>query len=202
MSSPTLDPRDSGPAPRTDRATLRPAAPSDVDRLTAFAAKAFRETYASTCRASDIEAYIDAHLTRAAIARTFADPAVAYTLAELPDATIAGYVQVRAGGLPEPGGRLDPTLFPAGASTLELGRIYVDPAFHGQGIAQMLFAHASADAARRGALLWLGVFKNNPRAIAFYRKMGMTPAGTQTFMMGDDPQEDWVMVERSAGAGE
>ena len=180
---------------------LRPATAADVDRLTTFAARVFRDTYVSTCRPQDVDAHIAKYLTADAVAATLADPRVAVTLAELADGTVVGYVQLRADGLPEPNSRLDPGLFPPDARTLEVGRLYVDPAFHGQGIAHALMSHAREEAARRGALLWLGVFKSNPRAVAFYRKIGMTPAGTQTFVMGDDPQEDWVMVDAAPGAG-
>ncbi len=42
--------------------------------------------------------------------------------------------------------------------------------------------------------MWLGVWEHNPRAIAFYRKLGFVENGDHVFPLGDDPQRDIVMV--------
>ena len=54
---------------------------------------------------------------------------------------------------------------------------------------------ACADEARQrgGRTLWLGVWEPNPRAIRFYTKWGYEDVGGQTFMLGDDPQQDRVL---------
>jgi diamine N-acetyltransferase len=53
----------------------------------------------------------------------------------------------------------------------------------------------SREATARGAeTLWLGVWEQNSRGIAFYRKCGFADVGTQTFVLGSDPQDDRVMA--------
>jgi Acetyltransferase (GNAT) family. len=47
---------------------------------------------------------------------------------------------------------------------------------------------------RGGRTLWLGVWSQNPRAIRFYAKWGYEDVGGQTFMLGDDPQQDRVLA--------
>lgn len=42
-------------------------------------------------------------------------------------------------------------------------------------------------------VIWLGVWEQNARAQEFYKKWGFERAGQQTFMLGKDPQSDWVM---------
>lgn len=42
--------------------------------------------------------------------------------------------------------------------------------------------------------LWLGVWEENPRGIAFYRKAGFREVGRFLFHVGDDPQRDLIMV--------
>ena len=42
--------------------------------------------------------------------------------------------------------------------------------------------------------LWLGVWEQNPRAIAFYQKHGFRTIGEQTFVLGTDRQRDLVMA--------
>jgi diamine N-acetyltransferase len=46
---------------------------------------------------------------------------------------------------------------------------------------------------RKHDVIWLGVWEQNARAIAFYQKFGFVPVGKQIFQLGDDPQHDLVM---------
>jgi ribosomal protein S18 acetylase RimI-like enzyme len=43
-------------------------------------------------------------------------------------------------------------------------------------------------------VLWLAVWRENPRAIAFYTRRGFTPVGETTFVLGSDLQHDVVMA--------
>jgi len=42
-------------------------------------------------------------------------------------------------------------------------------------------------------VIWLGVWEKNNKAIAFYTKWGFEKFGEHVFMLGDDPQTDWLM---------
>jgi ribosomal protein S18 acetylase RimI-like enzyme len=82
-----------------------------------------------------------------------------------------------------------------GTDRLELSRFYVDRPWHGRGVAQALMTATVSEAAERGApTLWLGVWEQNARGIAFYRKCGFAEVGTQTFVLGSDRQNDRVMA--------
>ena len=61
----------------------------------------------------------------------------------------------------------------AGAAPGEVQRIYFDQAWHGRGVGDTLMARC-VDQARAWHcdVLWLGVWEENPRAIAFYRERG------------------------------
>ena len=81
----------------------------------------------------------------------------------------------------------------------EVQRLYVDKNYHGSGIAHQLmtkcieiYQQDSKD------LVWLGVWENNPRAIAFYKKFGFKEVGEHKFLLGDDLQRDIIMA-RSLG---
>jgi ribosomal protein S18 acetylase RimI-like enzyme len=41
--------------------------------------------------------------------------------------------------------------------------------------------------------LWLGVWEHNERARRFYQKNGFYRIGEHTFVMGDDPQTDYLL---------
>jgi len=82
-----------------------------------------------------------------------------------------------------------------GPAPLELKRLYVARAWHGHGVAQALMDAALTAARAHGAqTLWLGVWERNARAAAFYRKYGFTRVGEHTFVLGTDPQTDWVLA--------
>jgi ribosomal protein S18 acetylase RimI-like enzyme len=41
--------------------------------------------------------------------------------------------------------------------------------------------------------VWLGVWENNERAIAFYKRWGFERFNEHIFMLGNDAQTDWLM---------
>ena len=78
---------------------------------------------------------------------------------------------------------------------VELVRFYVAKEWHGQGIAQRLMSACREEAARRGGrTLWLAVWQSNARAIAFYQKAGFGIAGSVTFRLGSQLQNDHMMT--------
>ena len=112
------------------------------------------------------------------------DPGRETWIAEADDSLIA-FLQLRLAA-PCPAG-------PA-APGVEIQRLYVDAAWHGRGIAHELMALAIARATATAATtLWLGVWEENPRAQAFYRKWGFAVVGEHIFRLGDDPQRDLLM---------
>jgi len=116
--------------------------------------------------------------------RELTDPAITYLIAEQHGRT-AGYAQVREGEAPA---------CVTGENPVEVRRFYVTHEFHGTGTAQALMEACASEALRRGGrTLWLGVWEQNPRAIRFYTKWGYEDVGGQTFLLGDDPQQDRVL---------
>jgi GNAT superfamily N-acetyltransferase len=113
------------------------------------------------------------------------DPGMTTLVVEV-EGRAAGYVQLA---------RRAPPPVVTGSAPLEVLRFYVDRPWHGQGVAQTLMA-ATLEAARAAGArtLWLGVWGQNPRAIAFYRKSGFEEVGTQTFVLGTDRQSDFVFA--------
>jgi ribosomal protein S18 acetylase RimI-like enzyme len=66
----------------------------------------------------------------------------------------------------------------AGEHPLQLWHLYVDPAFHGSGVAAQLMSRAVRHAqSHRHDVIWLGVSEHNSRGQAFYRKQGFTALG-------------------------
>lgn len=136
----------------------------------------------------DLALHLARQYTPARMGTEIADPATTTLLVIVEDA-LAGYAQLveRPAPVPPPRGVTGPGRM--------LHRFYLDQAWIGSGLALPLMAEAKTDAVRRGAaFLWLTVWERNSRAIAFYQKCGFTVVGSTTFVVGTDPQQDWVMT--------
>jgi len=78
----------------------------------------------------------------------------------------------------------------------ELGRIYVGAEWHGRGVAQQLMHNVLALAVAAGCdCVWLGVWEQNLKAAAFYRKFGFEVVGEHAFVVGCDQQRDLIMAK-------
>ncbi len=84
---------------------------------------------------------------------------------------------------------------PVPAKTVfELERIYILAANQGKGYGKLLMDKAVAMAEKGGfRKMRLGVWQKSCRAIAFYKREGFRVAGSKTFLVGNDEQQDWVM---------
>lgn len=166
---------------------FRTAGLPDAARLAELMTRTFRETYSEDhfgdARRADVEAYIAAYFGEERQRDELADPTLRTIIAQI-DGELAGYVQLR-----DP----SPTSVRAGPHPVEIARFYVDRPWHGRGVARAMMRTTVAAAANADPL-WLGVFERNRRARAFYEKSGFVPAGRATFHMGEDVQNDWILV--------
>jgi len=48
-------------------------------------------------------------------------------------------------------------------------------------------------------VVWLGVWEQNNRALAFYQKFGFKKTGDHIFCVGDDPQRDVILSRAVEG---
>jgi diamine N-acetyltransferase len=169
----------------TARVRYRRASIDDAEALSAFATRAFTDTYAQFNTPENMRAYLSDSYGEAHQRRELSDPAMTTVVAE-DDQGIVGFAQVRKKETPA---------CVTQPHAAEIYRFYVDRRAHGAGVAQRLMQETRQAARELGAHhLWLGVWERNPRAIAFYTKEGFTDIGTQTFKLGDDPQTDRVLI--------
>lgn len=164
--------------------SIRPGASTDADTLADLARRTFADTFADDNTAEDLATFLDSTYGADIQRRELNDPGLQYLVAER-DGALVAYALLRHKRSPHVS---DPT-------AIEIQRFYVDRAGHGRGIAQTLMVACIAEASARGAgSLWLGVWERNGRAIRFYAAQGFREVGTQTFVVGSDPQTDVVMV--------
>ena len=171
---------------------VRALAAADAASLSAFAERLFRETYIGGYDPADIDDYVAKSFSPARQARELSEPGGRVLVIEDSRNGLLGYAHLRQ--TPAPAAL-------AGRLAVEISRFYVDRPWHGRGIARVLMSACVAEARSRGAdALWLQVYQNNERAVAFYEKSGFKKSGTATFQMGRRVDDDWVMVRIVAGS--
>jgi diamine N-acetyltransferase len=164
---------------------------SDAERYSAFAERLFRETYADGYDPADVEAYVSHAFSPEQQMAELNEPGGRVLVIEDSRSGLLGFAHLRQTPPPEA---------LTGRSALEISRFYVDRPWHGRGIARVLMSACVAEARSRVAdALWLLVYQNNGRAVAFYEKSGFHRAGTQPFKLGSRVDQDWVMVRLVAG---
>lgn len=83
-----------------------------------------------------------------------------------------------------------------GNESLEIERIYIKNSFQKRGLGKYLLNKAIEIAMKRNKKkIWLGVWKENENAIAFYKKMGFVQTGAHSFYMGDEEQMDFILTK-------
>jgi len=168
--------------------TVRLAEAADAGLLTTLGTRLFVEAYGSTHPEPELSRYLARSFQVAEIREALGRPEVVVLLVCDAAGEPIGYARMRAADLPE-GSEL------ASRRGWEIQRFYVDGRWHGQGVAQQLMAACQAEAAARGAdAVWLQVWRNAPRPIAFYRKAGFRIVGTTTFAFGPRVDQDWLMA--------
>lgn len=168
---------------------IRTATADDAGRLAGLAAVTFPLACPPDSRPDDIAAHLAATLSEANFRTYLADPDV--TVLVIDDGgRLRGYSLLVARPARDPDVAAVLTDLPC----TELSKCYVHPDHHGRGAAAALMRASIASAAVAGARgLWLGVNKQNTRAIRFYEKSGFRKVGTKSFLLGATEEHDFVM---------
>ena len=158
--------------PPGDRLVWRSPGPEDAEAIGRMHHRAWQDAYADLLPDDWFERYTVHHHVarwRGILSAPAADDETRVAVFDDAGAAVALVVA----GPSRPGGGIDP------ARPLELRALYVAREHHGTGLARDLAEHVLGD---RPAELW--VFDGNPRAEAFYRKLGFERDGVEA------PHED------------
>jgi diamine N-acetyltransferase len=163
---------------------IRPATHSDAEVLSELGARTFVETFAADNSEENMSAYLDSAFNVEQQANELSDSQRSVFIAEI-EGLAVGYAML----LPD-----DAPNQITGEKPIELVRLYVSKESLGSGVgAALMQACLDEAAARDYKTIWLGVWENNRRAQAFYRKWKFEEVGTHVFQLGDDPQRDLLM---------
>ncbi|MBS1669174.1 MAG: GNAT family N-acetyltransferase [Bacteroidetes bacterium] len=144
----------------------------------------FYDTYAQFNTKENMDQFITEHFSIAALTSQINDHNNIFLIAYMDNQPV-GYVKMREGKIPEGLGE---------EKAIEIERIYALKNVIGQGVGKSLMLESIATAKAKGKkMIWLGVWQQNSSALQFYKKFGFKEFGTHIFMLGEDPQTDFLM---------
>ena len=144
----------------------------------------FFETFAEANTEADMEKYLAENFSNAKISAELDNPESQFFVAWRSEDPV-GYMKLNTGHIQTE--LQDP-------ASLEIERIYVKSAFHGQRVGQLLYDKALEIAGfEQKKYIWLGVWEENLKAIRFYEKNGFVAFDKHIFKFGEDEQTDTMM---------
>lgn len=163
---------------------LRKATINDIEQLKQISQQTFLETFSSTNTQEDMQEYLKESFTNEKLINELSNIHSVFYFA-LYENQVIGYLKINVD---------DAQTELQDPSTLEIERIYVLKGFHGNKVGQLLYNKALEIAKLQNkTYIWLGVWEQNYRAIAFYEKQGFIPFDKHIFTLGSDQQTDIMM---------
>jgi len=163
---------------------IRRGTVADAGLLAELGARTFSETFAAANTPENFAAYMAKSFNVAQQAAELQEPGSIFLIAEV-DGKAAGYARLLDG---------EPEQCVKGAKPIELVRLYVSSDWLGRRLGGELMRACLDEARQTGhETIWLGVWEENPRAQAFYRKWEFRTVGEHIFRLGSDLQRDLVM---------
>lgn len=161
-----------------------PVGINDIEKLQVISRATFSQTFTEHNSLEDMEAYLNTSFATEKLLGELNNPNSEFYFAQEFD-KIVGYLKVNTG---------DAQTEQKEEDAFEIERIYVDQQFFGKKVGQLLFNKAIEIAkAKKAAYVWLGVWEENHRALAFYTKNGFVPFDKHIFKLGNDAQTDIMM---------
>lgn len=164
--------------------SVKKATISDLEAINKMAVETFYETYSWYNTPENMVEYTEKNFSKEKTRKDLEESEAIFFLAYALD-ELVGYAKMRR------------TTTPTGLQTekhIEIERVYVAQKFQKQKAGYALVKKC-IEAARELnlELVWLGVWKKNKKAIAFYERFGFKIFGSQVFRLGNDPQDDHLM---------
>jgi diamine N-acetyltransferase len=156
----------------------------DLDLLQTILCETYDETFRKMNSPDTINQYLRASFNKEKLQTELNNPNCFFYFL-FADDELAGYLKINL--TPAQTDINDP-------ESIELERIYVRKAYLGSGLGKRLMNYAlqlTLDFNKK--YIWLGVWDQNIKAIAFYKKMGFKEAGQHLFKMGEELQNDLIM---------
>ncbi len=163
---------------------LRPATIHDAAPLSTLARTVFAETYRAMIPRNTLQEYLEEQHSVEALRLDLTHISSHYVVA-CHNERLIGFSKLASTALPS---SLRST------RAIEMVKLYVANAYHGFGVGARLINRSISMATELGYDgIWLCVWQQNERAIAFYRKWGFEKVGTMEIFVGDVVFDDLVL---------
>jgi len=163
---------------------IQPVTHQDLPALQKIAKETFIEAFGPDNTQRNMDIYVAEAFNATKMAAEITNPNSQFYFLKIEEQVI-GYLKLNKG---------DAQTETVEGNALEVERIYIQGIHHGTGAGQVLMDKAIEISMAGGYdYMWLGVWEHNPKAIRFYEKNGFSVFGKHTFLMVDDPQQDFLM---------
>jgi ribosomal protein S18 acetylase RimI-like enzyme len=157
---------------------------NDIDQLQKISKQTFQETFSESNSEENMKNYLEEELSIKKLTAELNNTKSLFYFANLNNEVI-GYLKLNFG---ESQTELKDD------KALEIERIYISKDFYGKSVGQLLYNKAIQIAKQKKAdYIWLGVWEENLRAIAFYKKNDFVAFDKHIFKLGNDEQTDLMM---------
>jgi diamine N-acetyltransferase len=162
----------------------RIAGTADARLIANLSRKTFYDAFAKDNTEADMEQFMNETFTLESLIKEVEEEDGIFLLAFI-NYEAVGYVRMRE--------KNNENIL-ANVNAIEIARIYATQESIGKGVGKALLEHCMQIAReQKKDVIWLGVWEKNERAIAFYKKHGFEKFGEHIFLLGSDPQTDWLM---------
>jgi ribosomal protein S18 acetylase RimI-like enzyme len=166
---------------------IREATINDAVLVADISRQTFHDSFAAGNTKEDMDKFLREQFTRGKLMLEVGARDTTFFLAYYNN-ELAGYLKLRDAGKPAA---------LSGMNVLEIARLYALSTMIGKGVGSQLMQKSIDTAQERNKeAVWLGVWEKNHRAINFYTRWGFEKFGEQDFLLGDDVQNDWLMMRR------
>lgn len=166
--------------------TIKKCSREDLQILQTISIETFSDTFKDQNSPENMKAYLDKAFNAKQLEKELSNISSEFYFIFVNE-EIAGYLKVNMN---------DAQSEKMGDESLEIERIYIRNKFQGKGLGKNLFDKAMEIAIKQNKrMIWLGVWKKNAKAIAFYKKLGFVQKGAHSFYMGDEEQTDFIMTK-------
>lgn len=155
-----------------------------LTQLRQLSIQTFVDAFAEANTPKDMDIYLAQAFSLKQLKTEWQDDQSTFYFLRSEDKTL-GYCKVKY-GLPE--------AVEISGQALEICRLYVSQAYQGQGLGKWMLGQILKKAEEEKLdFVWLGVWSQNPGAIRLYERQGFQKIGSYTFILGEDPQTDFIM---------
>ncbi len=158
---------------------------NDIQLLTEIGSYCFESAFGHLNTKADMKEYLQQAFHPDQIAAEMVNVNHRFILAEI-NGQPAGYAKVQCDRTPD---------CIKEKPSLEISRFYILPKFIGKKVGAGLMLRCINHEANNYKSIWLSSWKINDRANQFYFKFGFKICGELTFQMGEDLQEDYILVK-------